>query len=134
MVGIGDKCSAHRAHIFPATHLLKLPYAKLLVDFPFRIAQQGEREGIFPGKFRMACGGILADSDDFISESAKIGIAVAERACLGCAARCIVFRIEIYNKRLAGEVGCLYFFPSASYPSSSGILSPISIVGMGFIR
>ncbi len=74
---VGYECGAYCTHIFTACHLLFLPYPECLVYLGSGIAQKCEREGVFVGKFYMACRGILADTDYLVAGIAQFGISVA---------------------------------------------------------
>lgn len=78
VVCVSDESSAHCTHIFASCHLFLLPYAKSLIHLCRFVREENKGQRMLLGKLRMACGGILADSDNGIALVADLLVKIAD--------------------------------------------------------
>lgn len=107
-VGADEECGAERAHILAAIHRFLAPYAHLFLKAVAGVGDEGEGEVVGRNELLVGSFGVAADSYDRVAFGGERADIVAQRACLGRAARSVVFRVEIEHDVLSGEIRQLH--------------------------
>ena len=79
---INDKGGAEGAHIFTSVHALFTPYTELLYQFLVCVCNKGKGQVVLFDEFLVRLLVVYADSDNFITGLAQVGIVVAQVAGL----------------------------------------------------
>ena len=91
---IDDEGGAESTHIFTSVHALFTPYTELFYQFLVCVCNKGKGQVVLFDEFLVRLLVVYADSDNFITGLAQVGIVVAQVADLRRTARSRVFWIK----------------------------------------
>ena len=100
---VEDEGHAEGTHVGAAVELLLCPNTKYLLHFSGGVGQQGEWERVLLDEFCVGSGAVFAYSNHIVAGGNKGVIIVPQAAGLRCAARCVVFWVEVDDCLLPDE-------------------------------